>query len=99
MLSRILRQTVTEEEILSRTRRFTRLSKRLAWNLAILNMTLVVSFLFVQHNSLYSFPPDLSGFVYADVGVYLLLSLLLFVLAKFLLFAGTRLVSLKNATE
>ncbi|MFQ5910284.1 MAG: hypothetical protein ACE5IJ_06130 [Thermoplasmata archaeon] len=52
------------------------------WNLVLLNLGLIASFIFVQHAMFYSFPPDLSQFIWVGREVYLVGSISFFAFIK-----------------
>lgn len=52
-----------------------RLLKKTMWNLVLLNLGLIASFILVQHAMFYSFPPNPSRFIWVGREVYLVGSL------------------------
>jgi len=67
------------------------LLRKVAWNLVLLNLGLIASFVFVQHAMFYTFPPDPGRFIWVGREVYLVGSL------AFLAFVKTVNIIVKKA--
>ncbi|MFQ6107092.1 MAG: hypothetical protein ACE5QF_05850 [Thermoplasmata archaeon] len=58
------------------------LLKKAIWNLVLLNLGLIASFIFVQHAMFYTFPPDIGKFIWVGREVYLIGSLSFFAFVR-----------------
>lgn len=60
----------------------TLLLRKIMWNLVLLNVGLLVTFVLVQHAMFYSFPPDINRFIWVNREVYIIGSISFLALVK-----------------
>lgn len=71
--------------------------RKIMWNIVLLLLGLFMGFIVIQHAMFYSFPPNLSEFLYVQKEVYIVFSVVFVFTTRTLLFVETKIRGLAAA--